>query len=124
MAFPTLQPTGRNFDPGDYPIKSFRAQSGAETRILYGSQRTNMSLELSYENIADSNAGLFVTHFDEVQGTYQTFSVPSAVRSGWGGTSSTLDVTGANAWRYSEPPQITAVRPGISSVRVKLIGVL
>lgn len=124
MAFPTLQPTSRNFNPGDYPIKTFRSQSGAETRILYGSQRTNMSLELSYDNITDSNAGLFLTHFDEVQGTYQTFTVPSAVRSGWAGSSTALDVTGANAWRYAESPQVTAVRPGVSSVRVKLIGVL
>jgi len=124
MAFPTLQPTGRNFNPGDFPIKSFRSQSGAETRILYGSQRTNMSLELNYDNITDTNANLFLTHFNEVQGTFQTFSAPSAVRSGWSGTSTALDVTGANAWRYAEAPQITAIRPGVSSVRVKLIGVL
>lgn len=124
MAFPTLQPTGRNFDPGDYPIKTFRSQSGAEVRVLYGSQRTNMTLELSYDNITDTNAGLFITHFDEVKGTYQTFTVPSSVRSGWAGTSSTIDVTGSNAWRYAEAPRVTAVRPGVSSVQVKLVGVL
>jgi hypothetical protein len=124
MAFPSLKPTGRNFNPGDYPIKTFRSQSGSETRILYGSQRTNMSLELNYDNITDTNAGLFLTHFDEVQGTFQTFTVPSTVRSGWSGSSTALDVSGANAWRYAEAPQITAVRPGVSSVRVKLIGVL
>jgi len=124
MAFPTLQPTGRNFNPGDYPIKTFRAQSGAETRILYGSQRTNMSLELNYDNVTDTNAGLFLTHFDETQGTFQTFTVPSEVRTGWSGTYSALDVPGSNAWRYAEAPQVTSVRPGVSSVRVKLIGVL
>lgn len=124
MAFPTLQPTGRNFDPGDYPIKTFRSQSGSETRILYGSQRTNMTLELNYENITDANAALFITHFDEVKGTYQTFTVTSAVQTGWNGSSTTLDVTGSNAWRYAEAPRITAVRPGLSSVQVKLVGVL
>lgn len=124
MAFPALQPTGRDFNPGDYPIKTFRSQSGVETRILYGNQRTSMSLELRYDNISDSNANLFLTHYDEVQGTYQTFSVPSAVRSGWSGTSTALDVTAANAWRYAEAPQVNSIRPGVSSVRVKLIGVL
>lgn len=124
MAFPSLKPTGRNFNPGDYPIKTFRSQSGSETRILYGSQRTNMSLELNYDNITDTNANLFLTHFDEVKGTFQTFSVPAAVRSGWGANSTALDVSGANAWRYAEAPQVTAVRPGVSSVQVKLIGVL
>jgi len=124
MAYPTLAPTARAFTPGSYPIKNFRAQSGAEVRILYGSQRTGMTLALSYDNITDASAALFVAHYDEVQGTYQTFSLPVSVRSGWSGSSTTLDVTGANAWRYDDAPQITAVRPGISSVQIRLIGVL
>ena len=124
MAYPTLAPTARAFTPGSYPVKNFRAQSGAEVRVLYGNQRTGMMLELSYDNITDANAAQFVTHYDEVKGTYNTFTVPSAVRSGWSGSSSTIDVTGANAWRYDDAPQITSVRPGISNVRVRLIGVL
>lgn len=124
MPYPTINPTSRNFDPGDYPIKSFRAQSGAEVRILYGNQRTNMTLELNYENISDTNANLFITHYDEVLGSYQTFTIPTNVRAGWSGSSAAINVTGSNAWRYAEAPQITAVRPGISSVQVKLIGVL
>lgn len=124
MPYPTIAPTSRNFDPGDYPIKSFRAQSGAEVRILYGNQRTSMTLELSYDNISDANANLFLTHFDEALGSYLTFTIPANVRAGWTGSSSAINVTGSNAWRYAEAPQITAIRPGISSVRVKLIGVL
>lgn len=124
MAYPTFAPTARAFTPGAYPTKNFRAQSGAEVRILYGSQRTGMTLELAYENIPDTSAAQFIEHYDEVKGTYQTFTIPSAVRTGWSGSSNKLDVTGANAWRYDDAPQITAVRPGISSVRVKLIGVL
>ena len=124
MAFPTIQPTSRAFNPGDYPIKTFKSQSGSETRILYGSQRTGMTMELSYENIADADAASFMTHYDEVRGSYQTFAVPSAVRAGWSGSSGSIDVTGSNAWRYDSPPSITAVRPGRSSVSVQLVGVL
>jgi len=124
MAFPTLQPTGRDFDPGTYPVKTFRAQSGAETRILYGNQRTGMTLGLSYDNILDTEADDFLAHFDEVQGTFQTFTVPSDVRSGWSGTDSAIDVPSPNAWRYESAPVITSVRPGVSSVKVKLVGVL
>ena len=36
MAFPTLQPTSRDFSPGYWPIKRYNSQSGAEVRILYG----------------------------------------------------------------------------------------
>lgn len=124
MAYPTLQPASRNFSPGNYPVKTFRSQSGAETRLLYGNQRSGMTLELQYENISDSNAELFVTHFDQVLGTYQTFSLPAAAKAGWNASASTLDVTSATAWRYAEEPSITSVRPGLSTVQVKLIGVL
>ena len=124
MAFPTLQPTGREFDAGSYPVKSFRSQSGVESRILYGSKRVDQSLSLTYDNITDSQAEQFVTHFDEVRGSYATFTLPAAVRSGWTASSSTLDVVSGGAWRYDSAPQISSVKPGISKVQVKLIGVL
>lgn len=124
MAYPALQPSSRSFSPGTYPVKTFKAQSGAETRLLYGNQRSGMTLELQYENITDANAELFVTHYDQVLGTYQTFSLPTAVKAGWAASSSTIDVTSATAWRYAEEPSITAVKPGLSKVQVKLIGVL
>lgn len=124
MAYPTLKPTGRQFSAGDYPVKTVRSQSGVETRILYGSQRTGMALELSYQNITDSQAELFSSHYDEVFGSYNTFRLPSEVRSGWAASSATLDAVGGNAWRYDSPPAITSIKPGISTVQVKLVGVL
>lgn len=125
MAYPTLTPSARNFDAGDYPVKTFKAQSGAEARILYGSKRTGMTLDLSYDNIADTQADDFVSHFDEVLGTYSTFALPSAVITGWSGVASAIDASATgNQWRYSQPPQITNVRPGRSSVQIKLIGAL
>jgi len=124
MAYPTLNPASRTFSPGDYPIKRFQSQSGVETRILYGSRRTNMTLDLSYENITDTEAEYFSTHYDEVKGTYQTFTLPNEARAGWSASASTIDVVSGAAWRYSDAPTITAVRPGISTVQVKLVGVL
>lgn len=126
MAFPTLAPTSRSFDAGDWPTKTFRSQNGSEVRILYGSNRTGMSLELSYENITDANAELFLTHYNEVQGTYGTFTIPATgAKTGWGGSANALDVTNTgNRWRYSEAPTLQSIKPGISSVSVKLIGVL
>ena len=124
MAFPSLTPTGRQFNPGDYPIKTFNAQSGAEVRILYGNQRTKMKLSLSFANITDANAELFIDHFDEVDGSFSTFDLPDEALDGWSGTSDALQASGANEWRYESPPQIASVRPGLSTVTVKLIGVL
>lgn len=124
MAFPTLQPTSRQFDAGDWPIKTYTAQSGAEIRILYGSKRTGMKLGFSYDNISDAEAEQFLTHYDSTFGTFETFTLPAQARSGWSGTQSAIDAAIGNRWRYAEQPQITAVRPGRSSVRVSLQGVL
>jgi len=124
MAFPNLVPTSRVFDAGEYPIKNFRSQSGVEIRILYGSQRTGMKLELSYDNIADGDAQAFIDHYDEVNGSYGTFTIPSITKNGWTGSASTIDVATGNSWRYEGAPQISSVKPGRSSVQVQLVGVL
>ena len=124
MAFPSLNPTARSFDPGDWPVKTFRAQSGAEIRILYGSVRTGMQLDLSYDNMTDSEAEQFLTHYNETIGTLRTFQLPQQTRAGWAGTDAILDVAATQAWRYAESPKITAVRPGRSSVTVGLVAVI
>lgn len=124
MPFPNIIPTGRQYDSGDYPVKSFRSQSGVETRILYGDTRTGMQLKLSFDNIADSLADSFLTHFEEVRGTFSTFTLPANTLVGWSGSSGSLDAATANKWRYEGPPQITNNRPGVSSVQVNLLGVL
>lgn len=122
MPFPTLKPTARGFDAGDFPIRTYRSQSGVEARILYGSRRTGAQLSLSYENISDTDANSFLTHFDETRGTYATFTLPSNAAAGW--TPGTINSGTGNAWRYAGPPEITNVRPGRSTVQVKLVAVL
>jgi len=124
MAYPALAPTARSFDAGDYSYKVFKAQNGVETCILYGDKRTGMTLELSYSNVADTDADDFIAHYDEVKGGFSTFTLPSSFRTGWSGNTAAIDAATGNQWRYDGPPQITSVRPGISSVTVKLVGVL
>lgn len=124
MAFPDLKPTSRQFEFGDWPVKTFRSQDGSEVRILYGSQRTGMTLDLSFENISDANADLFFAHYLEVKGSYNTFAITDNTRAGWSGNNTTLGASAwGNAYRYAAPPTITATAPGRSTVQVKLIGV-
>jgi hypothetical protein len=124
MAFPTLKPTGREFNPGDWPIKRYNAQSGAEIRILYGNRRTNATLSLSYDNITDANAQLFTADYEAQLGTFRTFTLPSDVRAGWTGSAATIDAPPSARWRYDSAPVIQAVRPGRSSVTVSLVAVI
>ena len=125
MAFPALAPSNRSFSPGDFPQKKVRSQSGVETRILYGTKRTGMSLKLSYKNISDADAELFLDHYHDMKGTYTTFGINPDTKGGWEGNRDAIGaVTSGNKWRYSGPPQVTQVRPGISNVQVNLVGVL
>ena len=120
MAFPTLTPTGRDFTAGNFPSKVFNSQSGAEVRILYGSRRVNATLNLSYANVPDASAESFLTDYSSQLGTFRTFTLPSAVFEGLSGAVSTLDAPPGTKWRYDAEPQVQAVRPGVSSVKVSL----
>ena len=120
MAFPTLAPTARSYSPGDWPVKRFESQSGAEIRILYGSQRVGATLELTYDNIADSEAQQFLTDYDSTLGTLRTFTVPAGALTG---TSVGMTPPPQTKWRYADTPSVSSVRPGISSVRVSLVAV-
>ena len=124
MPYPTLAPSTRDYAPGDWPVKVFPAQSVAEVRIRYGNQRTNPTLALSYDNITDANADAFLVHYNETQGTFLTFTLPTEALTGWRGAALNAGSGTNAAWRYSSPPQVTNIRPGISSVRVELVGVI
>ena len=125
-AFPTIAPTSRTFEGGDWPIKRFVSQSGSEVRILYGDRRTGHTLSLGYQNIDDATVEQFFQHYYEQKGTYQTFSFGTAattVGQGWKGGADFFNAGAAVQYRYSGPPSVQQVRPGISSVTVNFVAV-
>ena len=125
MAFPTIAPTSRSYDPGDYANTKYRANSGAEVRIRYGSLRVGMKMQLVYQNISDAQAAAFLTHYDDMKGTSGQFpTTDTAVHAEKGMTTALQNKVGATGshWRYEGPPQLTSVYPGRSTVTVNLIG--
>ena len=128
MTYPDIKPTGRTFDPGNWPVRTYNAQNGAEVRLIYGSKRYNLKLQLSYANITDADAESFLQHYENVLGTYKTFQVNATSRvdvlAGWQGNNNALTPPAGVDWRYAQPPQVVSVRPGVSTVTVSLIGVI
>lgn len=128
LPFPTLTPSTRSIDIGDYPIKKYMAMNGAEIRILYGSADTNAVMTLTYQNITDDLASDFVQHFRSTKGTYEIFPLAQEVYNGWKGdtTEGPYQIFRGEKgrWRYDSPPKISNVRPGISTVQISLITVL
>lgn len=125
MAFPSIAPTSRSYEPGDYANTKYKAMSGAEFRIQYGSKRTGMKMQLVYQNISDADAAAFLKHYDDMNGTFQQFPSNDTVAGSEKGMASGLQknvgATGSH-WRYEGPPQLTSVYPGRSTVTVNLIG--
>ena len=90
MPYPAQRPTSRRYDHGNYPVRTYNAQNGAEVRLIYGNRRFNLKLQLGYTNVEDTVAAAFLAHFDETKGTYKTFQFEPAARvalfAGWQGT--------------------------------------
>lgn len=127
MDFPQLVPSSRQYTPGDWPVGTFKAMDGYEVRMLFGSKRTGMKLQLQYDAIKDTEAELFLQHYAQQLGTFSGFHFvdPAKVKAGWGGDYASIGAQAADSkWRYEGPPQVVNVRPGVSNLTVTLVGVL
>lgn len=123
MSLPDITPTSRSLNLGPWPLKTFRLNNGAEIRRLYGNRRNNLELELTYENLPDNVANQFRERYDDTKGGFDTFRLPGNTFAGWTSDTNTYIGPTANVWRYKEPPTITNVKRGVSTVQVVLISV-
>ena len=123
IPYSTLAPTSRSYDPGNWPVKTYSSQSGAEIRIRYGDKRFNAKLNLQYQNIKDTDADDFLAHFDAQFGSYSSFALSTQVLTGWSG-SNFIPNQSVMKFRYSKAPTVVSVRPGVSTVSVELAGVI
>ena len=136
VSFPAITPSSRSVSIGDWPQQKVTAQSGEETRILYGDKKTSITMTLVFKNILDNSADDFMVHYDQQKGTYTPFGINKEVKAGWGGyldsslqgAPASKDLMDAgnygNEWRYAGPPQFTQTAVGRSTVQVKLVSVL
>ncbi len=123
MTFPALAPSSRKYDPGNWPVKTYNSVSGVEVRLRYGDKRYNAKLSLQYQNIPDTSADDFLAHYESQFGTYKAFTLPSEVVAGWTG-STYIPNQSTMKFRYSGPPVVDSVRPGVSTVSLELTGVI
>ena len=123
MTFPALAPSSRTYDPGNWPVKTYNSVSGVEVRLRYGDKRFNAKLSLQYQNIPDTSADDFLAHYESQFGTYKSFTLPSEVVAGWTG-STYIPNQSTMKFRYSGPPVVDSVRPGVSTVSLELTGVI
>ena len=127
LDFPDIAPSSRQYEPGNWAVRNYNSMSGAEIRLRYGDKRFNAKLTLQYQNIADTDADDFLAHYEEQFGTYKAFTLPGTVSqgvtAGWTGSTYIPNQT-TMKFRYSGPPVVDSIRPGVSTVSVELTGVV
>ena len=128
--FPNIVPSSRKMTLGELPVKQYRAMSGAVVRRAYGNTKTNYVLELEFKNLGETsptpgNRGTaleILTHYEQANTTFNSFGIAGYVLKGMDKTFANKIAPSNIFWRYAEPPKVTSVKSGLSTVSVKLIG--
>jgi hypothetical protein len=95
--------------------------AGYEVRVRHGSLAVGQQLSMAFDNLLEADAKAVTDHYATAFGELETFELPAAV---YGGMASYGHIKPSqNQWRYSEPPRVTFVAPGIASVAVTLVAV-
>lgn len=132
--FPSLTPSRRSFTLGQYPVKTYRALSGATIRRSFGNKPYGYTLDLEFQNIPQTTVELILAHYFAHGGTSLGFALPFTIFDGYNVLNQNLSLrtTGiatlinpaGTEWFYSEPPSITSVIKNISTVSIRLVAEL
>lgn len=120
-AFPSIKPSSRTWTPGSQPVQSFTALSGYEARVLLGPNPIGATLSLGFQNLTEAVFLQITSHYATAKGTYEIFDLPADVFAGM--TSYSGITPSGYKWRYSGPPTIDWVAPGIGNASVSLLAV-
>ena len=137
-SFPSIKPSSRSYDPGEYPGTTFESLDGTKTHIRFGNKRVNAKLSLGFSNITDGDVGLILDNYDDVMSVYDYVKFTDA-----NGSAGIIDPGSGNLlrkeidddagtgqtrlglkWRYDGPPQVTSVYFGRSNVECKFVACL
>ncbi len=128
VPFPNVAPSGRRYTPGDFPQTEFKSQNGTLTILRYGNRRVDSTLSLEFRNITDENAALILENYELVNKTlnHVTFTEATGAAGASGALVGYLRETNGSKlqWRYAQPPQVTSVFKGRSTVQCEFVGSL
>ena len=126
--FPTIKPSSRRYNPGEYPSTTFESLDGTKTHLRYGNKRVNATLQLGFSGITDAQAALILENYENVNSewNYVTFD------RGYGtaGVTNTdllgylKETASGLKWRYSAPPSVTSSFKGLSNVSCSFVACL
>lgn len=124
-SFPSLKPSSRQFTPGTYPTKTYRALSGATVKRSFGNKPHSYELSLDFNNIPDTTLDQILSHYSDSYGGFSRFALPNSIFAGMStAIRNRIQSPNGITWEYAGPPQVESIYPGISSVSISFLGEL
>ena len=121
--FPALKPSARSFQLGEYPIKTYRALSGATRRRSFGNRPFGYTLDLEFANVAEATVNAICDHYNNQGGGTVAFELPTELFASYSSTLQGKIRTPAGIeWLYAGPPSIKSIQRDLSTITVKLVG--
>jgi hypothetical protein len=123
--FPRIKPTTRAFKLGTFPVKTYRALSGATVKRAFGSRPSGFELQLGFDNIPDATTEQLLAHYNGSSGGFDRFTLPADLFAGMTTTlRGYIQAPTSIRWEYAGPPEVQSVYTGRSRVSITLIGEL
>ena len=119
--FPSLTSSTRLYAPGDFPSAIQSSSSGATTGFRRGNRRINQTLQLTFNNLTETQVNLIRTHYDGQNGSFEFFFLSSNTWSGY--TNSPVPLVSDFAWLYANPPTISNGITSKWNVEIELVSV-
>jgi hypothetical protein len=123
--FPRIKPTTRAFKLGTFPVKTYRALSGATVKRAFGNRASGYELQLGFDNISDATTEQLLDHYNGSSGGFDRFTLPADLFAGMTTTlRGYIQAPTSIRWEYAGPPEVQSVYTGRSRVSITLIGEL
>ena len=119
--FPSIVPTTRLYIPGDFPSAIQQSSNGTTTGFRRGNRRINQTLQLSFDNLTESQVTDIRNHYDGQNGSFEIFFLSSSIWSGY--NSPPVALVSDFGYLYATAPTIS---DGITSkwnVEIELVTV-
>ena len=119
--FPSLTPTTRLYTPGDFPSAIQSSSSGTTTGFRRGNRRINQTLQLTFDNLTETQVNLIRTHYDGQNGSFSNFFLSAECWTGY--TTLPVPLVSDFSWLYANAPTISDGIVSKWNVEVELISV-
>jgi hypothetical protein len=119
IIFPSIEPTRREYDLGDFPMEEEVPWPGVGVRFRTGFDPLaveGLTLTLTFEDLRETQMQQIRTHYNSRQGGTVPFLLPAVI---WLGDSDPPAPSGTR-WRYLTPPEENQKKGGWFDVTVEL----